>query len=213
MRVEVALPLSETPDARYLREVRVLVDDEWRTIASEEFTVEVPEWAEAEPLWSLVVLIAVPIILLAGVSLVSTRVVRHHLDDYDDQETPVRHIRLVGADGLGAPIVRLGFFVWRSADVESDGETDALKAHVSLAWFVVGPLAARFYSPPDRMDATDDMQPPGKLTRLVRRGWVAVRGTRTLVVGRRLTGRSFETAGDHEASLELVRSLDYTQSD
>ena len=54
VRVEAALPLPETLGARYLREVRVLVDDEWRPVASEEFAVEVPEWAAAEPLWSLI---------------------------------------------------------------------------------------------------------------------------------------------------------------
>jgi len=207
LRVEAALPLPDTLEARYVRDVRVLVDDEWRSVASEEFTVQVSEWAAAEPLWSLIALIVAPIAVLAGASFVSTRVIRHRLDDYDEQPTAVRDILVVGSDGIGTPIVRLGFFVWRGADVEGGGDTGVSKAYLSLAWLVAGPLVARFHAPQASMDTLDGMQPQNKLGGFLRNASNAVRGARTLAVGRRLHHSAFEDDG-RENQLQLVRRLD-----
>ena len=210
VRLEAALPLPETLDARYLREVRVLVDDEWWTVASEEFTVQVPEWAAAEPLWSLIAIILVPIAILAGVSFVSTRVIRHQLDAYHEEATRVCDIDLVRADGAGVPIVRLGFVAWRGAPV--DGDAGISKAYLSLAVLVAGPLVVRFQSPPTQLDTVEDMQPQTSLTGLARRAWNVLRGARTLAVGRPLRYSAFEVADGREIELRLVPRIDADRS-
>ncbi len=207
-RVEAELPLPETRDARYLRSVRILVDDEWRMVASEEFTVQVPEWAAAEPLWSLIALIFAPIIVLAGASLVATRVVRHRLDVYEDEPTPLREILIVGPDGMGAPIVRLGFFAWRRADIEDGRDAGVSSAYLSLAGLVAGPLVARFHSPRASVDSVDDMQPQNQFSVVLRHVWTTVRGARTLAVGRRFHHSAFEDDDGREYQLQLVRRLD-----
>ena len=208
VRVEAGLPLPETLEARYLRDVRLLVDDEWQTVASEEFTVHVPEWAAAEPMLSLIALIVVPIAVLAGASFVATRVVRHRLDDYEEEPTFARDIRVMGADGMGVPVVRLGFFVWRGAETEDRGHTGVSKAYLSLAWLVAGSLVVRFQSPRASVDTVDGMQPQNRLSGVLRKAWDAVRGARTLAVGRRLHHSAFDDADGREYQLQLVRRLD-----
>ena len=208
MRIEVALPLPETLDARYLRDVRVLVDDEWRAVGSEEFTVQVPEWAAAEPLWSLIALIVAPIAVLAGASFVATRVVRHRLDDYEEEPKSLRDLRIVGADGIGMPIVRLGFFVWRGAGIEHGGDTGVSRAYVSLAWIVAGSLVARFHSPRESLDTVvNGMEPQNRVSGVLRRAWDAVRCARTLAVGRRLNHATFEVGDGREVELPLISGV------
>ncbi|MCY3749057.1 MAG: VWA domain-containing protein [Chloroflexi bacterium] len=204
VRMDAALPLPETLETLYLRDVRVLVDDEWRTVASEEFTVRVPEWAAAEPLWSLIALIVVPIAVLGGVSFVATRVVRHRLGVDDEESTPVRDISVVGADGMDVPIVRLGFFAWRGTEIEDGGDTGVYKVYLSLAWLVAGPLVARFHSPRGSVDSVDGLQPQNTLSGVLRETWNAVREARTLAVGCRLNHSTFEVAGGREVELLLI---------
>ena len=203
MRLEALAPLPEGP---YLREVQVLAHGQWRVVASEKLTVVVPEWAEAEPVLSLVALIAVLLALLGLTSFASTRLVRHQLDPYDEAATRVRDIHLVRADGLGAPIVRLAFFTWRGAEV--DGDVGISKAYLSLAGLVAGPLVARFLWPAPQAEAAADFQPPSTLTRLMRHTWAVARGARTLVIGRRLRHAVFEGADGREIEVQLVRRID-----
>ena len=208
------MPLPEPPEARYLREVLVLVEDQWQVVASDEITVVVPGWTTVEEFaadyWVLIAAILLLVVLVL-VSITSTYATSHQLNEYDDP-TPVRKILVEGGDRMGASIVRLGLFVWRGADIESYGETGVSKAHVSLAWLVAGPLAARFYAPPARADAVDDTQPPNKLSELARRAWGTLRGARTLVVGRRLAYTSFETADGRENQIRLVSRIDHDGS-
>ena len=150
----------------------------------------------------------VPIIVLAGASLVATRVVRHRLDVYEEEPTPLRDILIVGPDSMGAPIVRLGFFAWRRADVEDGGDTGVSNAYLSLAGLVAGPLVARFHSPRASVDTVDDMQPQNQFSVVLRHVWATVSGARTLAVGRRLHHSAFEDDDGREYQLQLVRRLD-----
>ena len=204
VRLEALAPLLE---GRYMREVLVLTDGQWRVVASEELTVTVPEWADSEPVLSLVALIAVLLALLGLISLASSRLVRHRLDPYDEESARLSDIDLVRADGLGAPIVRLGFFTWRGAKL--DGNAGVSTGYVSLAGLVAGPLVVRFQSPAGPMDSADDMQSQGQLGSLAKRAWTVARGARTLVVGRRLRYTSFDAGDSRESQLRLVPRIDH----
>ena len=206
-QVEAEVPVPEGTSAPYVREARVLADGDWHVVAREEITVEVPEWAALEPLLSLLATIAAVLLVLAAVSFVSVRILRHQLDPLDDDEPPrLIDIQCVRVDGMGAPIVRLGFFAWRRAEIH--GAAGVSKGYVSLAGLVAGPPVVRFHSPSAEEDPVEAPQPEDESLHPATRARDVVWGARTLVVGRRLRYRSFEVGDGKESELELVRSLD-----
>ena len=202
--VDATLPIPEEGSDLFIRELSTQADQTWQPIESEQITIVVPRWAASEPVWSLLVLIAVPVALLAIVSLASTRAIRHRIDPYDDTEYRICDIQLVQPDGLGVSIVKGGLFTWRRT--KASGEAGSIEAYVSLAWFVTGPLVARFQTP--RTGPEDGIEAEAGLTPLLHRIWAYIRAARTLIVGRRIRESAVEIADGRVVEIQLVRRLD-----
>ncbi len=202
--LNAALPVPAEPSGIFVRKLSTRVDQAWHPIESEEFTIAVPRWAATEPVWSLLVSIAVPATLLAIVSIVSTRAFRHRIDPYDDIESRICDIQLVRPDGLGVPIVKFGLLTWRR--IKASGDAGSIEAYVSLAWLVTGPLVARFQTP--RTDPVDVFEAENRLVQLILRTWASIRNARTLIVGRRIRNSAVEIADGRSVEIQLARRLD-----